>query len=51
MTSSMFSIANPADPGMLDVVGFATDTPAAIADFIADRLGTPLEGPPPAAEE
>ena len=39
MTSNGFSIADPNDAGMLDVVGFSTSTPAAIADFIADRLG------------
>jgi 60 kDa SS-A/Ro ribonucleoprotein len=34
MTSSGFSIANPQDGGMLDVVGFDASAPAAIADFI-----------------
>lgn len=34
MTSNGFSIADPNDPGMLDVVGFDTATPAVIADFI-----------------
>jgi 60 kDa SS-A/Ro ribonucleoprotein len=33
MTSKGFSIADPADAGMLDVVGFDTSTPAVIADF------------------
>jgi 60 kDa SS-A/Ro ribonucleoprotein len=33
-TSNGFSIADPNDPGMLDVVGFDTSTPAVIADFI-----------------
>jgi len=33
MTSTGFSIADPHDPGMLDVVGFDTQTPAAIAEF------------------
>ena len=33
MTSTGFSIADPADAGMLDVVGFDTSTPAVIADF------------------
>jgi 60 kDa SS-A/Ro ribonucleoprotein len=41
MTSNSFTIADPKDSGMLDVVGFSTDTPSAIADFIADRLGAP----------
>jgi len=39
MTSNGFSIADPADAGMLDVVGFSTSTPSAINDFVADRLG------------
>lgn len=39
MLGNRFSIADPADAGMLDVVGFSTDTPAVIADFAADRLG------------
>jgi len=33
MTSTGFSIADPSDAGMLDVVGFDTSTPAVIADF------------------
>lgn len=45
MTSNGFTIADPSDSGMLDVVGFSTSTPSAISDFIADRLGqgTPAE--------
>lgn len=39
MTSNGFSIADPADAGMLDVAGFSTSTPSAIADFISNRLG------------
>ncbi len=39
MTSNGFSIADPQDAGMLDVVGFSTNTPSAISDFIAGRLG------------
>ena len=31
--SNGFSIADPNDPGMLDVVGFDTSAPALIADF------------------
>ena len=34
MTSNGFSIANPDDAGMLDVVGFDTSTPQLIGDFI-----------------
>jgi 60 kDa SS-A/Ro ribonucleoprotein len=36
MTANGFSIADPNDAGMLDVVGFDTATPAVIADFIRD---------------
>ncbi|MEZ4608010.1 MAG: hypothetical protein R2865_14790 [Deinococcales bacterium] len=34
MVVNNFSIADPNDTGMLDVVGFSTDTPSVIADFI-----------------
>ena len=34
MVSSMLTIADPKDSGMLDVVGFDSATPAVIADFI-----------------
>lgn len=34
MTSDAFSIADPQDAGMLDVVGFDTAAPAVIADFL-----------------
>ena len=34
MVSNGFSIADPDDAGMLDVIGFDTATPAVIADFI-----------------
>lgn len=40
MVSNGFSIADPDDAGMLDVVGFDTGTPAVIADFARAR---PLE--------
>jgi 60 kDa SS-A/Ro ribonucleoprotein len=33
-----FSIADPADGGMLDVVGFETATPQLIADFTRGTL-------------
>ena len=36
MTSNGFSIADPNDRGMLDVVGFDTATPAVIADFVRE---------------
>lgn len=36
MVSNNFSIADPNDRGMLDVVGFSTDTPTVIADFIRE---------------
>ena len=35
MASNGFSIADPDDAGMLDVVGFDAATPQVIADFIA----------------
>ena len=35
MASNGFSIADPADPGMLDVVGFDAAVPQVIADFCA----------------
>src|SRR5204862_2085930 len=34
MTSNGFTLADPNDRGMLDVVGFDTTVPAVIADFI-----------------
>ncbi len=34
MTSNGFTLADPNDRGMLDVVGFDATTPAAIADFV-----------------
>jgi 60 kDa SS-A/Ro ribonucleoprotein len=38
MTSTGFSIADPRDAGMLDVVGFDTAAPQLMADFAAGRL-------------
>ena len=38
MVSNGFSIADPDDPGMLDVVGFDTATPQLIADFARGAL-------------
>jgi 60 kDa SS-A/Ro ribonucleoprotein len=38
MVSNGFSIADPADPGMLDVVGFDTATPQLISDFARGGL-------------
>ena len=38
MVSNGFTIADPADAGMLDVVGFDTATPQLMADFAAGRL-------------
>ena len=35
MASNGFTIADPSDGGMLDVVGFDTATPQVIADFAA----------------
>jgi 60 kDa SS-A/Ro ribonucleoprotein len=36
MTSNGFTLADPTDRGMLDVVGFDTSVPAVIADFIRE---------------
>ena len=38
LTSTGFTIADPKDPGMLDVVGFDSAAPALIGDFVAGRL-------------
>jgi 60 kDa SS-A/Ro ribonucleoprotein len=38
MVSDGFSIADPADAGMLDVVGFDTATPQLISDFARGAL-------------
>jgi 60 kDa SS-A/Ro ribonucleoprotein len=38
MVSNGFSIADPDDPGMLDVVGFDTTTPQLISDFARGAL-------------
>jgi len=44
MTATEFTIADPDDAGMLDVVGFDTSTPQLIADFISGpRPRDPLE--------
>ena len=39
MDSNGFSIADPNDAGMLDVVGFDSATPALMADFSRSPLG------------
>lgn len=38
MTSSGFTIADPEDPGMLDVVGFDTSAPEVMRQFMAGEL-------------
>jgi 60 kDa SS-A/Ro ribonucleoprotein len=38
MVSNRFSIADPQDPGMLDVVGFDTATPQLVSDFARGAL-------------
>jgi len=38
MVSNGFSIADPADPELLDVVGFDTATPQLISDFARGAL-------------
>jgi len=39
MTATKFTIANPNDAGMLDVVGFDTAAPAVMADFAREGFG------------
>jgi 60 kDa SS-A/Ro ribonucleoprotein len=34
MTATQFSIADPNDPGMLDLVGFDASCPAIMSDFV-----------------
>lgn len=38
LTATDFTIADPADPGTLDVVGFDSSAPALIGDFAAGRI-------------
>jgi 60 kDa SS-A/Ro ribonucleoprotein len=38
MTPTRFTIADPSDRGMLDVVGFDANTPKVISDFAAGRI-------------
>lgn len=38
MTSNKFTIADPNDPGMLDVVGFDTNVPELIRQFARDEI-------------
>lgn len=38
MTATEFSVADPADPNTLDVVGFDAQTPAIINEFSAGRI-------------
>jgi 60 kDa SS-A/Ro ribonucleoprotein len=38
MVSNNFTIADPKDPGMLDVVGFDTTTPQVVSNFIAGKI-------------
>ena len=40
MTSTGFSIADPEDGGMLDVVGFDAAGPQVIADFVGSQPGS-----------
>jgi 60 kDa SS-A/Ro ribonucleoprotein len=43
MVSNGFSIADPNDAGMLDVVGFDTATPSVIGDFARSQPGDRLQ--------
>lgn len=38
MTATNFSIADPLDRGMLDVVGFDTNTPKVVSDFMSGKI-------------
>ncbi len=38
MVANEFTVADPQDKGMLDVVGFDTASPSIMSDFICDRL-------------
>lgn len=38
MASNGFTIADPTDPGMLDVVGFDAAAPEVMANFAAGRV-------------
>lgn len=38
MVPTEFTVADPNDSGMLDVSGFATNTPRVVADFAAGRV-------------
>ncbi len=38
MTSTNFSVADPNDPGMLDMVGFDTNGPKLIQEFSLGNL-------------
>lgn len=44
MCSNEFTIANPEDPGMLDVVGFDASAPAVMADFMRDEHPDKMDG-------
>jgi 60 kDa SS-A/Ro ribonucleoprotein len=39
MVANAFTLADPDDPGMLDVVGFDTSAPALMAAFARGELG------------
>ena len=38
MTATEISIADPNDPGQMDFVGFSTDTPSVLSDFLRGEL-------------
>jgi 60 kDa SS-A/Ro ribonucleoprotein len=38
MTATNFSIADPSDPGMLDVVGFDANVPKVVTDFMKGKI-------------
>jgi 60 kDa SS-A/Ro ribonucleoprotein len=38
MSATDFTIANPNDPGMMDVVGFDASAPKVVSDFISGKI-------------
>ena len=45
MTSGGFTLADPSDAGMLDVVGFDASAPQIIRDFVMGAHGTAAPAP------
>jgi hypothetical protein len=43
MTSNGFTLADPNDRGMVNVVGFDSSAPAVIADFVRNSIRPPIQ--------